>query len=169
MLSLKPLSAARSDLTSLQCLLEQAPRYAHITTAMPVSLDAAAEMLVALPPGKDYKDKFFLGIFDDGTLVGCIDLIRGYPSEFIACVGLLLIAEPYEGRGLGSRAFEQVLEVVGDWHTCTKLRLGILKTNEKAMYFWRKLGFAPTGESKPYQNGVVCTDVLLYERPLTAA
>jgi len=166
MLSLKPLSATAQDLASLQRLLEQAPRYAQIATAGPVSPSAAAEMQATLPPGKEYEDKLVFGIFKDQSLVGCVDLIRGYPSKSVAYVGLLLIAEPHEGNGYGAQAFEMVIEVIADWSTCTALRLGVLKTNEKAIRFWSKLGFAPTGESKPYQSRGVRTEVLLYERRL---
>ena len=169
MLRLNPISTVPLDLAALQRLLEHAPGYAQIATAMPVSPSAAAEMLAALPPGKSHEDKFVFGVFKDQTLVGCVDLIRGYPSASVAYVGLLLIAEPYEGSGYGTQAFARVLEVAATWRTCNALRLGVLKTNERAMRFWSRLGFAPTGESKPYQHGSVRTEVLLYERPLAAA
>ena len=169
MLYLKPIHTSSYDLALLQRLLEQAPRYAQIATLKPVSPSAAADILAALPPGKTYRDKFVLGVFNDYKLVGCIDLIRGYPSESVAYVGLLLIAEPYEGSGFGAQAFERVFDVVASWPTCTAIKIGVLANNEKAVRFWSKLGFAPTGESKPYQCGRVHTEVLMYQRPLAAA
>ena len=169
MLNLKSIHTIADDLASLQCLLEQAPRYAHITTLLPVSPSAAEAVLAAIPPGKTYEDKFVLGVWNDDTLVGCVDLIRGYPSESVAYIGLLLIAEQFEGSGFGTRAFERVIEVVASWRTCTAFNIGVLAENRRALRFWSKLGFAPTGESKPYQFGCVRSDVHIYERLLTAA
>jgi RimJ/RimL family protein N-acetyltransferase len=125
-------------------------------------------MLGALPPGKGYDDKFVLGAYEDESLVGCVDLIRHYPSASFAYIGLLLIAQRLEGQGYAANVFGEVRKFIAKWQTCTVLRLGVLATNPRAMRFWLNLGFQPTGEVKPYMSDRVNTEVHLYELPLSA-
>ena len=39
------------------------------------------EDMAALPPGKDYKDKYYIGFFENGVLAAIMDLILGYPEK----------------------------------------------------------------------------------------
>jgi RimJ/RimL family protein N-acetyltransferase len=169
MLSIKQLSRGGDDEVSLQRLLEAAPKYALIAEGAAVSPSAASEMLTALPPGKNYDDKFVFGFFAGRSLVACADIIRAYPNSETAFVGLLLVSEEHEGKGYGSQAFASVCSVVREWGTCTRLRLAVIDTNKRAHGFWAKLGFAPTGESKPRNTGDAQCEVLLYERALATA
>lgn len=166
MLRLERMSASTSDVARLQALLEQAPRYSQIAAGGPVPADAAAQMLSALPPDKEAHDKFVLGAIENSSLIGCADLIRGYPSPSIAFIGLLLVGEPWEKLGYGSVFLSELCKLVADWNCCHRLRLGVLATNGRALEFWARLGFIATGEVKPYVAGRVRTEVLLFERAL---
>lgn len=168
MLSIKQLSCSGDDAISLQRLLESAPSYSQIAEGVAVSPGAAAEMLRALPSGKGYEDKFVFGFYAGRSLVACADLIRGYPNSETAFIGLLLVSEAHEGNGFGSQAFASLCSVVQGWGTCSRLRLAVIDANQKAHRFWAKLGFAPTGESKPRSIGSVDCRVFLYERALAA-
>lgn len=42
----------------------------------------------ALPPGKMYDDKYYIGFFDEECLVAIMDLIQDYPVELSAYIGL---------------------------------------------------------------------------------
>lgn len=123
-------------------------------------------MYSILPEGKSYEDKFVLGVYGDGVMVGCIDLIRGFPDSITAFVGLLLIAEPFQGRGIGVRAYHLVENYIRAWGTCTKVRIGVVGTNEAVLPFWKKLGFMPTGEVKPYRYGSVMSKVVILVKSL---
>jgi RimJ/RimL family protein N-acetyltransferase len=169
MLTLRRLSTSENDIARLQRVLELAPRYAHIVTGEPVSPSAAEQLVAALPPGGKYDDKFVFEALQNGSSVGCADLIRGYPTESFAFIGLLLIAEPLENQGYGTEVFRKLCEVASSWQGCNRLRLGVLESNERAMRFWARLGFVATGDVKPFHAGRVQTRSFAYERPLYAA
>lgn len=43
--------------------------------------------LTALPPGKEAADKYYVGFFQDETLIAVLDLILGYPNDETAFIG----------------------------------------------------------------------------------
>ena len=59
----------------------------------PVKLtkESILEDFYALPPNKEYKDKFFVGYYDDDILVAVMDLILNYPKENIAFIGFFVL------------------------------------------------------------------------------
>lgn len=75
-----------------------------------------------LPEGKTYENKFAFGIYRGSEMVGCADLIRGYPGAATAYVGLLLVWEEHQGQGIGRLAFHLLEEFVRGWRTCDRIR-----------------------------------------------
>ncbi len=167
MIRLERLISNATDIERLQKLFELAPRYAEVTTGGSISATAAKEALEALPPGKLQKDKFVFGaVTDDNILMGCADLIRGYPAPSVAYVGLLPINEQWENREFGAEILRQIEAIAVGWAVCTKLSLAVVQTNERALRFWSRQGFQATGEVKPYAAGAVVSQVVLFERKL---
>jgi RimJ/RimL family protein N-acetyltransferase len=117
-----------------------------------------------LPEGKAYDDKFVFGIFVDARMVGCADLIRGYPDPGAAHLGLLLIAEEFQRQGIGAEACRQIEREIRGWGTCSRIRLGIVGTNYHVLPFWRRLGFVKTGETKPYRYANVLSETIVLEK-----
>lgn len=141
MLDYRPLCAACSeDVAALFALFEQAPGYSLTVEGRLPSLEDARAALSEAPPEKELKDKFFGGYWKDGALVGCTDLIRGYPEPDIAFLGLLLFSETHQGQGLGVSALEHIANLSRSWG-CTALRLAVIDKNERALAFWRREGF----------------------------
>lgn len=104
------------------------------------------------------------GFYAGEAMIGCADLIRGYPTREKAVIGLLLLAEPWQRQGLG-RAFALLIEQrIAAWSEVTTLRLGVVKTNAGALAFWGKLGYRETGEVKSTSEFVA--DVIVLEKPL---
>jgi ribosomal protein S18 acetylase RimI-like enzyme len=101
-------------------------------------------------------------------MVGCIDLIEGYPEPDTATLGLLLIAESFQGQGIGSEAYRATEATVRAWGTCTKIRLGVVRTNAAVLPFWIRLGFTETGESKPYSCGPVLSEIVILTKTLVS-
>ena len=93
-----------------------------------------------LPPGKSMDDKFVLGIFLDGRLVGCAEVLRGYPEPEVAYIGLLLFAEAHQGQGLGRKALGEVFDLAAGWG-CGKVQLAVIASNRRAHAFWSREGF----------------------------
>ena len=107
----------------------RAPRKGVIVAAV---LVVAAALVVA-----------FLGFFEEG-LVAVMDVIRGYPDERAAYVGLLMVDGARHGHGIGTqvaRAEFRRLRVEG----FSRVRLAYIQGNEPARHFWTSLGFEPAG------------------------
>lgn len=112
-----------------------------------VTKESILEDMAALPPGKGYKDKFFIGFFENGALAAIMDLILGYPAEDIAFIGLFMMNLDYQGKGIGSKIMMEstrYLQTLG----FQKVRLGVDKGNPQSNAFWKKNGFAVIGKNE---------------------
>ena len=98
-LGLRELAGARAVVEELQHVLEDTSDYLYRITGLPPSGAEAQAMISSLPDGKSYNDKFIYGIFVGDHMVGCADVIRGFPMGSTATIGLLLIAEVHQGKG----------------------------------------------------------------------
>lgn len=128
------------DVAALFALFQQAAGYSLLVEGkLPTQADAQSE-LVDLPPGKTSADKFFGGYWQADTLVGCADIIRGYPDPDIAYLGLLLFADTHQGRGLGPLALAHIADLARSWN-CTRLRLAVIDKNVRGLRFWQREGF----------------------------
>src|SRR5450759_2434976 len=116
MLDYRPLSANNSeDVAALFSLLEETPEYSIIIEGRLPTIEDAKAALSETPPGKEMKDKFFGGYWKDSVLVGCMDLIRGYPEPDILSLGLLLFSETNQGQGFGIHALAHIANLSRSW------------------------------------------------------
>jgi diamine N-acetyltransferase len=154
-------------MAALQCVLEAAPDYFERVTGAPPGGAEAQSTFTALPPDKTYADKFVWGLYEGEAMIGCADVIRGYPVPEKAVIGLLLLAQPWQRRGLG-RAFAALVEqAIAGWPEIERFRIGVVASNTSALAFWRKLGYAETGEVK--QNPEFVREVMVLEKPVARA
>jgi GNAT superfamily N-acetyltransferase len=159
-------ASADRDVAALQDLLESVPDYAARITGYPPGPSDGLSALLSVPDGFDPSGKVGLGLWEGGRLVAFADVLLGYPSPGVAYIGLLIVRGGFHGRGLGRTMHEAVVERV-DGPPVERLRLGIVATNASvAEPFWRALGYAPTGEEKPYRYDHLESTVALWERPL---
>ena len=82
--TLRELNGERAEMADLQRVIEAAPRYAQLVTGVPPGQADAQSTYSILPEGKSYDDKFVFGIYLDDRMIGCVDLIRGYPNTSTA-------------------------------------------------------------------------------------
>lgn len=129
-----------SDAEILFALFERAPGYSLLVEGKLPTLDDAKDELLALPPGKQFQDKCYGGYWKDGVLIGCMDLVRGYPEPDIAYLGLLLFADTHQGQGYGILALSHIRNLARSW-SCTKLRLAVIDKNVRGLRFWHREGF----------------------------
>ncbi|MGJ8670323.1 MAG: GNAT family N-acetyltransferase [Oceanococcus sp.] len=129
-----------SDIRAYQVVLEQAPNYYLTVEGHLPESDTAKKDLLLLPEGKGIEDKYSFLILDRAEAVGCMDILRGYPFETTAYIGLLLLAESHQGRGLGAQTLAYVRSLVQSWG-CTHLRIAVISTNVRAFGFWQREGF----------------------------
>lgn len=156
------------DQESVQAVLESAPHYSLKISGSPVQRHAAQELFSELPPGKGLEDKFVIGIYSQERLIGCADVVRYYPDNKTAMLGLLLISENTQGRGFGRAAFEQIEGFIQKWSGTQTIRIGVVATNHKVGSFWEKVGFKKTEHKKPYVKGEIRSEVWVYEKSITS-
>jgi GNAT superfamily N-acetyltransferase len=153
-----------AEMAALQCVLEAAPAYYQSVTGAPPCGALAQTMFTALPPEKTYDDKFVWGLYAGDAMIGCADVIRGYPVRDKALISLLLLAEPWQRRGLG-RAFATLVEhAIVAWNEISTLRLGVAVSNPGAYIFWRKMGYLETGETKRAGPDVIVDTIIMEKR-----
>lgn len=164
--SIRLLEGKPAEMRELQRVLEEAPTYAHRVTGVPPSRADAQSTYTVLPEGKSYDDKFVFGIYRQNEMVGCADLIRGYPNPATALLGLFLVSEKYQRQGVGRRAYTLLEDFIRNWGSCDAVRVAVVRINEDVMPFWTALGFEPTGEVKPYRYGSVASETVIFQKRL---
>jgi GNAT superfamily N-acetyltransferase len=162
-ISLRLLAGEPAEMQALQRVLEGAPRYAERVTGTPPGPADAQSTYSALPEGKTYEDKFVYGIYQGDAMIGCADVIRNWPRPGTTHIGLLLIAERHQRGGAGRAAYEAIEREARAWGA-KRLRIGVVATNQDVLPFWQRLGFAPTGEVKPWRYGPVVSEVQILEK-----
>jgi RimJ/RimL family protein N-acetyltransferase len=155
-----------NDTLGLQKVLEAAPQYSFNVSGAPQPPNAAEEVFSALPDNFASSNKFVFGIELNSSLIGCIDLLRGFPKPETAMIGLLLLREPHQRKGFGQRAYLQVEDKLRAWPEITKVRISVVESNGEVLGFWKKLGFAETGTRRPYESGNVSSQAIVLEKPL---
>ena len=124
----------------------------------------ARNTLEALPPGIAFEDKFVFGIYLNNNLIGCADVIRGFPNRQTAMLGLLLLTENQQAKGLGKAAYKKIEEVVKSWAGIEKIRIGIVQSNSEVVAFWQKMGFVDSGQRKAFENKKVTSEAMIFEK-----
>ena len=142
------------DAEAVFCLYQSNPQYFTAMDDVPTLSSAKAD-LIALPPKKAIEDKYYVGFYDEAHLVAIMDLIRGFPNEQTAFIGLFMVHASQQGRGIGSKIIAAVLSYLKSLGF-SRCRLGYVKTNLQSKSFWFKNGFLPTGvESKQEKYTIV--------------
>ena len=157
MIRIRQLRGESREMAELQRVLEGAPGYCQRVMGVPAGPAEAQSTYSALPEGKTYDDE----------MVGCADVIRGWPRADTSIIGLLLIAETHHGRGYGRAACAELEKTIGSWGA-KRARAAVVRTNAQAIPFWERMGFEPTGEMKPYRYGAVVSEAIIFEKPIAS-
>lgn len=112
-----------------------------------VTRESILEDMEALPPGKEYDDKYYIGFFQDNSLVAIMDLILDYPTENIDFIGLFMMNTKYQNQGLGSKIICECMKALRK-QGYKKIKIGVDKKNPQSYSFWRKNGFTKTDENE---------------------
>lgn len=162
----KMTSLSQQDIVAIQSLLERAQDYTLLLTGGPPAPSAAEELLLDRPEMTLLQDKFLFGVVDEaGTLVGVLDVVRGYPRADTWFIGLLLLDPDHRGQGLGQHVYQDF----ADWAAAAGaacFKLGVLEENERALRFWQSLGFEEVERRPPRCFGQKSHTVILMRHTL---
>ncbi len=147
---IRALPAASEHAPLLQACLDAAPDYFTRTDGAPADADAARRLLGDAEA--DPERVVFLLLPSPGRrpaagagpALGVLDLYLHQPEPGVAHVGLLLLREAVQGRGLG-RELVEALERALASSGFSALRASVGDENPAAQAFWERLGFAPAG------------------------
>lgn len=133
-----------SAVAELQELLERCADFEVMVTGSPPDANAAADLLVEVPPEHSLRDKLVIGVWTDEGLTATIDLLRDFPDPHAWYLGLLLVAPEARDRGLGAAIVQALRGWIigqGGW----TIRLIVQEQNPAALRFWLRQGFVEVG------------------------
>jgi GNAT superfamily N-acetyltransferase len=165
-IEVRPIEANPANEAAVQALHERCADYVERITGLAPPPDAGQHFFAALPPGRGYQHKCTLGVFDGDAMIGCIDLVRGWPDEATAVIGLLLLEPAVRGQGRGRLAFEAIEAQARAWPEVSQLRLVVVESNAVARPFWEHLGFRANGQTRPHAAGTVNSTAIVFVRAL---
>ena len=109
-----------------------------------LTIQGIKDDMVALPNGKNSKDKYYIGFYQNNELVAIMDLISEYPNKETAFIGFFMMHQEHQGKGKGTSIIMEVcryLKEIG----FSKIKLGYAKGNYQSEMFWIKNHFFKTG------------------------
>ena len=111
-----------------------------LTQGSKTTVESSINDIDALPPTCDVSQKIYVSICEQDKIIAVMDLITGYPEETTIWIGLLLIHGDMQGKKIGSRIVNAVLDAA--YATGSKsAQLGVIESNTRAVVFWQKHGF----------------------------
>ena len=128
-----------SDVETIIALCKGNPLFYEYTIARPTKENLLEDMRLT-PPGIDLKDKYYVGYFDNETLVAVLDLIDGWPSKEVAYIGFFMMNHSYQGKNIGSSIIKE-LSIYLKSLNVKYLRLAVDDGNPQSLHFWHKNGF----------------------------
>ena len=99
--------------------------------------------MLRLPEGKAKADKFYVGFWNGFDLVAVMDFVYAYPDEETVFIGLFMVDQAYQGKGIGGQIVTEALAYFAN--NFRKARLAYVKGNPQSQHFWEKQGFKPIG------------------------
>ncbi|MGA7870232.1 MAG: GNAT family N-acetyltransferase [Candidatus Binatus sp.] len=155
---------SEADKRAFQRVYAEAPDYCMRVIGHIPTLE---EMCPAeLPPGREPEHDYLFGIYLRDEMIGCADLLRGYPDEKTAYLGLVLLSERYQKRGLGVRACMALEKIALSWPEISAVRGSVPVTNDIVVNLWKRMGATDTGIRRPYTAGEVQCEAIIFEKKL---
>lgn len=164
--SVRPIAASPASQAAVQALHERSADYVLRIWGLPPDPESGRDFFTRLPPGRSHDHKHCFGVFDGERMVGCIDLVRGWPDEATAVIGLLLLEPAARGQGVGRLAFDAIEAQARAWPEIRWLRAVVVESNDVARSFWEHLGFRANGQTRPHEAGTVKTTAVVLMKAL---
>ena len=141
------------DIPAIYNLYVGNPMYFEYCPPAP-TFDGIRSDMLALPPGKDYNDKYYMGFFDGECLIAIMDLVLKYKDNDSAFIGLFMVDKSVQKQGVGSDIITRVCDRLRK-EGYSHVRLGFAKGDPQSESFWLKNGFEKTGVEIPSEGYVI--------------
>jgi RimJ/RimL family protein N-acetyltransferase len=165
--TLREVTGGSEELAALQRIVESDEEFALRVTGHPPGPADAQSTLMFVPEGKSPDDKAPFGVWDGDELVGVLDLLLRHPDDETLYIGLLLHRDR-QGQGIGTAAVQALeRDLLPRWPWARRLRLSVVRTNDQVLGFWRRLGFAETGEVRPWRYDKLESEAILMDKAVT--
>jgi GNAT superfamily N-acetyltransferase len=136
--TLRELDGNGQDIDAVQHVLDGAPGYTPRVTGRPVGPADAEALFAALPPGLVRSAKHVFGVDLDGTTVGVVDLLDGWPDPSTTHLGLLLLDESHQHQGIGSLVWQPLQTMLARKPHVRTVRTAVVQTNIEVLPFWTR-------------------------------
>ncbi len=135
------------DEADIQDLCERCSDFSELVEGRTPEKGAGHNILFDLPPGKEMKDKYVLGVYKENIMVAVIDIVKDYVLHGEWIIGLLMIDPGERGKGLGRKLHAlikaRIMEERGKL-----LRIGVVEENHRGYNFWREMGYVEANRQK---------------------
>lgn len=152
-----------TDIDLLSTLVEQCKDYFLLLDGYLPDEAGILQLFKDVPPNHPLEGLSIYGLLEEDQLLGAIWCYRGYPKEKDAYIGLLLVAENQRKKGIGTQLY-QFVEKVLKQDSFQRIQLAVLRDNESACLFWKKLGFQLFKEHPARQLGDKWHELLEFEK-----
>lgn len=153
--------AARQSVTAL---FDECQDYFLLVEGCSPSSVQTEDFFTGIPEGFTVHDLLLHAVIVDDKWVGVTSLLKRWNLPDKCMLGLMLLSPHVRGRGLGQAVLAELERVVRDDPAMRVLRIGVVTTNVAAIGFWRKMGFAETGETKSRPEFVA--PIIIFEKSL---
>jgi len=157
-----------NDESIVQSILDDAPAYSRNIDGIESDPHGGRDTLIVFPPDCTSQQKSVLLIEWEGQSIGVVDLIQDFAQIGTAFIGLFVLREAQQGKGLGREAFSALEDYAKKNLHAVKLRLAIVDSNP-VQSFWEKMGFVETGEIHPHEGQNIKSVKRLMEKTLARA
>ena len=137
--NIRPLTLRDESL--LESLCKRCSDYYVITEGHKPNANNVSKIIEEIPPGKKYKDKYVIGIFDSSDkLIGVLDMIKDYPMKQDWVLSLLMIDPAKRHMGIGKSVHKYITNQLFKTGAA-QLKICVTENNKSAYEFWRSLGY----------------------------
>lgn len=101
-----------------------------------------------------------------GEMIGMVDFRLDWPGATVASIGLVMVAEPYQRRGVATQSWNLLAAWLAASAGILKVRLGVEQFNGSGLKFFESIGFKLTGETSRVRIGSRFVRLLYMEQEL---
>lgn len=95
----------------------------------------------------DNPNGMMIAVYFDGVIVGncALNFLTHIKTQHRGTIGIAIVPA-YQGMGIGSLLFDEMINIAKNRDGVTQLELGVMKDNEKAKRLYTSKGFVKTGD-----------------------